>query len=982
MLSRFRNVSLLSILVIMIVVSQVRSQPTPQPVSEEAMNLAAKLLDLSASQLEDASLLLRENRKSITKEFVSYLLDAAFSIPSRDERAVVINKIAIEAARLLGNSELEGSAWHRIGWVMIDKGEFDMASKAFITVLQIWEQTGATYDVIVVLGDLGALCVYKGEYQQAKEYADRGLKFAETLPEVKKDNLILAQIALAWNNIGQFYRWSGDYPEAIHYLKLALAQYQKLPAGEEDAIASVLANLGRVHRDVGDYIQSLNYFNDALKAIPNVAGSLQKRAEILNSIGVLFVEQRDNSKALEYLNKSLELSGKINDNLKKAQITLNLGLVYTRQSRLEDASRHLLESVKLSEAAKDNDGMLAAERGLGFTYWKQGNYQSSIEHLNKSWLRALELKDETRQAEILWSQAAVYCAQKSYTMAIECAERALSISARFGLFNVFYLSAVVLGKCYFAQNNIEQAFNILSQAINKIEEVRFQVAGAEQERVAFFEDKVEAYQVMAEVLLSQKRDMEALTYAERAKSRALLDIVRNGQANGGKLMSSGEREAEQKLKSEIYALNSQLMIERRKTAPDRNAEASLTNRLKDARFNYDTFRANLYASHPELRIRRVDFPSLNQEICDFLLQDSRTALLEFLIAGDRVYLFLVTRKALPDGASSSAEVKVYPLSIASSKLKEQVAIYYKQVSEQRIDFKARARELYNVLLKDIEPELVGKTRLCIVPDGYLWELPFQTLVDADGKFLLEKYAIFNSPSLVYLHQVKKNDQKQHSKGDKAILAVGNPDLGQEILERYPAIKPLPEAEAEVKSISDIYGQGESIVFTGASATEGVIKSNIRTAKILHFATHGIIDRIDAFHSHLVLAKDKRDTAQDGLLDIGEIAELELNANLAVLSACETGRGNIGNGEGVISMAWAFLVAGTPTTIVSQWRVGSASTSELMVEFHRQLIKHGQGVAQTAGKVEALRDASLKLMRKTQYRHPFFWAGFMALGSDQ
>jgi CHAT domain-containing protein len=980
LLSKFRHVTLVSILIITIAVSQAQSQPTPQPASEEAKSLAAKLLALPTLQPEDASALLRENRKAITKGFVSYLLDVALTIPSRGERAIVIYKIAIEAARLLGNSKLEGLAWHRIGWVMINNGEFDKATEAFISALRIWEQAEATYDVIVVLGDLGDICTYKGEYQQAKEYADRCLKAAETLPEEKKDTLILVQIALAWNNIGMFYRWKGDYPKAIHYLNFALAQYQKLQV--EDSIADVLANLGRIHRDTGDYIQSLNYFNDALRIVTKADGHSRRGAEILSAMGLLFAEQRDNSKAIEYLNKSLEVYSNTNDNIKKSQINNNLGIVYTRENRLEDASRHLLESLKLSETAKYREGILAAERGLGFISWKQGDYQGSIDHLDKSWLISLELKDEIRQAEILWSKAEVYCAQKSYTTAIECAERALSISEKFGLFNVFYLSAVVLGKCHFAQNNIAQALSILSQAIKKIEEVRYHVAGIEQERVAFFEDKVEAYQVMAEVLLSQKRVMEALTYSEQAKSRALLDIVQDGQVTGLKVMSSTEREAEQKLKSEIYSLNSQLMIERRKTSLDRNAEIALIDRLKDARFNYDTFRTNLYASHPRLRIRRVDFPSLSQEMCDFLLQDPHTALLEFLIAGDKVYLFLVTRNASPDGKNSTAEVKVYPLSLSSSDLRERIKIYYRQLSGQRIDFKARARELYNVLLKDVEPQLAGRTKLCIVPDGFLWELPFQTLIDADDKFLLEKYAIFSSPSLVYLHQVKRNDQLNHKKADKAILAVGNPALSQEILERYPAIKLLPDAETEVRSISDIYGQEQSMVFTGASATEGAIKSKIRTAKILHFATHGIIDRFDAFHSHLILAKDSRDPAQDGLFDVSEIAELDLNANMAILSACETGSGSIGNGEGVISMAWAFLVAGTPTTIVSRWRVDSASTSELMVELHRQLIKYNRDAVQTSGKVEALRDASLMLMRNKQYRHPFFWAGFIALGSDQ
>jgi tetratricopeptide (TPR) repeat protein len=246
------------------------AQTASQNVSEGSRKLAEKLLALPLSQLESADILLRENLKSITMEFVNHLIGNADQIPSA-ERSLFIYKIALEAARLSGYRKLEGSIWYKIGGLMIDRDEFDEANEALMSALRIWEQTKSEYDLVVVLSDLGALCTYKGEYQQAKEYSARSLEIAETLPVDKKDASILIQIAAARKNLGLFHRWRGDYSRAIQFLMLALAQYQNLKLQYQglqvvDYIAEVLAILGKVHRDTGDYIQSLKYFNDALSA--------------------------------------------------------------------------------------------------------------------------------------------------------------------------------------------------------------------------------------------------------------------------------------------------------------------------------------------------------------------------------------------------------------------------------------------------------------------------------------------------------------------------------------------------------------------------------------------------------------------------------------------------------------------------------------------------------------------------------------------
>jgi CHAT domain-containing protein len=129
------------------------------------------------------------------------------------------------------------------------------------------------------------------------------------------------------------------------------------------------------------------------------------------------------------------------------------------------------------------------------------------------------------------------------------------------------------------------------------------------------------------------------------------------------------------------------------------------------------------------------------------------------------------------------------------------------------------------------------------------------------------------------------------------------------------------------------------------------------------------------YSHLVLSeKSTTDRNEDGLLEAWEMKDLDLNADMVILSACETARGKLSAGEGVIGMSWALFIAGAPTTVVSQWKVESSSTTELMLEFHRQLLT-GKNIT----KAEALRRASLKLLKNAQYKHPSYWAPFVIVG---
>ncbi|HKV42256.1 MAG TPA: CHAT domain-containing protein, partial [Blastocatellia bacterium] len=186
--------------------------------------------------------------------------------------------------------------------------------------------------------------------------------------------------------------------------------------------------------------------------------------------------------------------------------------------------------------------------------------------------------------------------------------------------------------------------------------------------------------------------------------------------------------------------------------------------------------------------------------------------------------------------------------------------------------------------------------------------------------------------------------------------------------------PLPETRGMVAALGKLYGPEHSRLYLGADASEDRLKAEASKCRILQIAAHGIVNNTSPMYSQIVLSRPAG-SLDDGTLEAWEVLNLDLNADLVVLTACETARGRVGAGEGMIGLTWAFFVAGCPTTVATQWKVEAESTTPLMVEFHRNLLA---GV----GKSEALRRAELKVMRTKQYAHPFYWAGFVIVGSDR
>jgi CHAT domain-containing protein len=480
---------------------------------------------------------------------------------------------------------------------------------------------------------------------------------------------------------------------------------------------------------------------------------------------------------------------------------------------------------------------------------------------------------------------------------------------------------------------------------------------------------MQAHHGLLNVLVKENRPADALMLAERAKARALLDILQQGRVTVQKAMTVKEQNEERQLKSQLTQLNKQLARVKQSDKQDAAQVTEAESQLEKARLNYEGFQNALYASHPELKTQRGEAPIINVQELAGLLPNSSSVLLEYVVSDEQTYLFAITRP----GENAETQIQVYTVPIKRAELAKQIESFRQQLANRDLGFKASATKLYDLFLKPAQAQLRGKTNVVIAPDNSLWDMPFQALVNGAGHFLIEDASISYAPSLTVLREMTKRRLNQTA--PTTLLALGNPLSSSETMKRNGLrdanLEQLPESGEEVKALARLYGVARSKVYIGAEAREDRVKSEAGAAGILHFSTHGTLNNAAPMYSYLTLSEVGSN--DDGLLEAWELMQLDLKADLAVLSACETARGRIGAGEGVIGFSWAMFIAGVPSTVVSQWKVDSASTRDLMVNFHRSLLLPKQR------KTDALRQAALKLMRNPETSHPFYWAGFVLVG---
>jgi CHAT domain-containing protein len=894
-------------------------------------------------------------------------------------------QLALDVALILNDKRLSGLTHYKIGWYQFGQGKIADAIESYLQSKQLLEQAQARRDLIYVLADLGTLNIFAADYVTANQFSEDSLAVAAQLKGANPTDSLWPDeygIATALANLGNIAKRNGDYEKARGYFQQSL---QTLEAIETDSkkyrFKSIdnLWDIGQSYVDEGDYLHALEYLHKSI-VMATESRETARAAGINNSLGILYLNQRDYAKAIDFFQNGLKFATDAKDRFKEADILLNLGVAYQFSQDYPSSLIKLKLALDLAKQINYSELLVLIQEAMGVVYSAQAKYGDALHTLDAALLTARGTGDKTRIAELLWRRSQVNLANHDASKSIENATEAINIAEQLSLKNVRYLALTELGKAYRSRGENDLAMQTFKKVTAQIEEMRNQVAGLENERQLFFEDKVVPYHEVVDMLLTSNKagnNEQALLTAESAKARVLLDVFGSGKIDLGKVTSEPEKEEERKLNQRIVDLNNQISQEKAKRDSDSVALKNFDEQLRAARTQYETFQDSLYAAYPELNKKQTQttLPSLG-EINNLL--DEKTAFLEYVVADSKTYLLVLTKGE----NQSSPVVRAYPIAISATEMTKRTNVFRDMITTQS-SFADEARNFYDLLLKPAEQQLKGKTALCLVPDGILWDLPFQALEPRNGHYLLEDYAISYAPSLSVLKEMFARTKTECR--CSSLLAFGNPTMPAEIAANIKAtyrgenLGPLPDAEMEVDALKSIWGPYSSRVLIGANARKNIFRSESSRYSIIHLATHGILDDTSPMYSRLVMSRADDDPRDDGLLEARDIMRLDLHADLVVLSACNTARGRFGAGEGMIGMSWAFFVAGVPTMVASQWKVDSASTAKLMIDFHKRLKE--SPATHPQNKAIALQQAALSLMKDARYRHPYFWAGFVMVGKS-
>ncbi|MDX2042504.1 MAG: CHAT domain-containing tetratricopeptide repeat protein [Acidobacteriota bacterium] len=943
----------------------VQAQQPPKNVEELVTAL------LAAKSEPERAALMEANPELATIKLADVLTARGESLAAKSNFAE--SALALDLARQIAERhndiKRQVAAINGIGNVQVAQGEITSALTTYQQASKLAESSGDTKLIASMQNNLCSVNQRLGNFDRALEHCRQSLKLAEAAANrVTVGNIL--------NNLGIISRQQGELNQALDYYRRSLAIKESL--GEKIGVARLLNNIGVAYRAMGNETAALRHYQQSL-AIAEEIGNRAGAAQTMANIAMVQRALGNYKLALDYCQRGLAISEAVGDKANVSFLLEELGKLYTQEGDYQHAMEVYRKSLTLAEASGQKMEIAIRLLAVGGAFRRLGDEAAAIEHFRRGFELAESIGVPYTARAGLHSLAHLYLHQGKFAEALEMGERSIALARQINNQEGLWGSLVVSGASLRQLKQPEKARQYLEEAIRISESSRAELSAGAREQVHVQGNYFDAYINMVMLMVEAGRAEDSLNFAERAKARVLLDALSAGKADISKSMTEDERRQERRLKDELTNANSRLSRAAQASKPNPQQLADLKTNLEKARLDYESYESRLYAAHPELRAQRGEAPIIKTEELAAMVDD-KTALLEFTVTGQAAYLFVITKAT----GKTQPEIRVHTLPIKQDELTKQANDFRQQLASLDLGFRASAKRLHESLLKPASAQLAGKTRLVIVPDAALWELPFQALIAGDNRYLIETAAVSYAPSLTVLREMQS---KRNGRGT-GLLAFGNPAFNAEAVERATIAKrdekltPLPEAETEVKALAQLHGAA-SRVFIGAEASEARLKSEAANAGILHFATHGILNDSAPLYSHLALAAgDKTEDGQkeDGMLEAWELLRMDLKADLAVLSACETARGKIGAGEGVIGLSWAMFVAGVPSTVVSQWKVESSSTRDLMVAFHRNL--KGAGNKPGLPKSEALRQSVLSLLKKPTTNHPFYWAGFVLVGNGQ
>lgn len=744
---------------------------------------------------------------------------------------------------------------------------------------------------------------------------------------------------LAITEQGYDYLLEGKSEKALGEFLRAQKYIEKHPSLRQSERADVLKYCAMGYRNVGQPKTAIRYYLEAAQLYKK-AGKLLDEALVLDSIAVAYLDQgssplfeKYHGQAKEVFQTAVGKSASNSDKRAQATMSYNYGQYCVMKSMYADAIEAYEQALNTSQSISDTLGQCQALRGLGMTYLLLGQNQKSREKFEA----ASTIADKVTNIESQWDCAA-------------------------GLGKVY----MKLGDQQNAEKMLLKAVSLADKERRNLSRDSFKTAALDLREDCFFD--------LVELMINNKRYDQALEYAEKGRARAFLDML-----EGRKQTSYGQRK---------IALSAPDLLDEDGLTPAAAPEEKPVQ-IAMANVPSGTFRGvQVSPKSPTTVVEATVLSAANAKPPDLqeiksLIKGCNTWVVEYLAMPEKVIVFVVK----PDGEIADVKIISEKIDTVKNLIREThktITTSPKGMDEVHALNKARQenlRALHKMLVEPIEALLPKDENqvVTIVPHGSLFSVPFAALVNGNGKYMIEQHTLAYLPAIGVLRATQSIENQ--TKGEKnSLLAFGNP-----ITEMNKFLGKLPYAEKEVKKVSSLFDQSSVAVEVGGAATKAKFRELAPKYSYIHLATHGLVNQDQPMDSAVVLAPDAGD---DGLLTVRDILQLpQLKAKMIVLSACQTGQGKI-TGDGVVGLSRAFVIAGTPSVLVSLWSVDDVMTEYQMESLYYELLKG-------ANKAQSLRKAQIKtinflekgssgrdsdkVIKQEDRANPRYWAAFQMIG---
>lgn len=831
------------------------------------------------------------------------------------------------------------------------------------------------------VSDMGALRIRQGAFNQALKLYQDVYDFYQENTSTKSGDF-----ANLYHSLGLCYREKGDYDEAMRFYDRSIDLLKD----------SASYNLAEEYNLKAKLLEELRRYDEAIalyqKAIPMLDPAIARDQQMLiifyQSLAKISYKQNKDDQVLSYLAKANTFQ-KLHNNLDIESNYFILSELYLRQKNYEQAlgfqELYDQELKKILKTRKRHPSLMKSKQlrarifaGMGELEKALELCQESLSLLSENWTHT-----QTRQNPV---PAVINFPIYAIPVLKEKADY---------LYQLFQ----VTGKLEDLEASLETykiTNSLISGLRNDFQSKESVLLLSEMTNPSLEEALLVAYQLYDKTK-EEKYLQDALSFMEQNKAALLQAYLQDVYAKGNMGIPEELQAEEASYSDQISDLKRMIFLFGKKDSLTEKEIARLKQQKADL-FQLESqkkkFIATLEQDYPEYYRKKYENALVSLEDVQKKLQ-KEDLLIEYFWGEKQAFVLAIDAQKTHFLKLDIQSEKIEAINTFQNMLKERDQVLKEGFSSEYFtQFSRLSYAIYQEYIQGIISKFSGKERLIFIPDGLISYIPFEVLIQEEVKSELVNYSTL--PYLVLQHDIsytysatlfEKKAFLQNAKKKGTALSVApayqdTENWDSELLENLKdastrsGFAPLKHNKAEAESIEQIW-TGKALHTQYAS--EKSFKELADDYQIIHLAMHAFANDENSMFSGLVFRESKSpdsiiEEEEDGILYAQEIYDMHIGADLVVLSACDTGTGQLRKGEGILSLARAFAFAGVPSTAMSLWQADDETISQIMTSFH-QYLKEGYT------KSSAMRQAKLDFLESSDRTHPYFWAAFMTIGDD-